>query len=310
MRLPFQAGFPKNLSYLPSLYTTRITSMKKILFFFAFMAFGIVLASAQTPEIGIAADMEKDSLLNASGYGHLVESIGKIMSPRSVSDEQFKKNLRAIKNLKTPLYAVNIFLPGELKTVGPNVDEQAILAYTDQVFRRCREADVSMVVWGSGGSRRLPEGFSKEKATEQFVAIAKKIAVQASQYDIQLTLENLNSGETNFLNLLSEVHEVVKRVDEPNFRVCVDIYHMLRENEPASVIEEAGALITHCDIAEKEKRTPPGTMGDDLTPYLKALKKAGFQGKIILECRWDDFDRQAPIAKRHLEEKIAEVYGR
>ncbi len=282
--------------------------MKNIILNCILLLLSATLLHAQTPDIGIARDMEEDSLLYASGYRHLVESIGKIMSPRSISDEQFETNLRTIKNLKTPLYAVNIFLPGELKTVGPNVDEEAILAYTARVFERCRQAGVGMVVWGSGGSRRVPEGFSREKAMEQFVAIAKKIAVQASEYGIRLTLENLNSSETNFLNLLSEVHEVVKRVDEPNFRICVDIYHMLRESEPASAIEKAGALITHCDIAEKEKRTPPGTMGDDLTPYLTALKKAGFQGKIILECRWDDFATQAPVAKKYLDEKLAEVY--
>lgn len=265
--------------------------------------------AAQQPRVGIARDMEDDSLLYASGYQHFVESIGKIMDPQKISDEQWADNLTAIKSLKTSMYAVNIFIPGNLKTVGPTVDEVAILAYTGKVFERCRQAGIGMVVWGSGGSRRLPEGWAYAEGVRQFTSIAKKIAVQAQQYDIQLTLENLNSGETNFLNKLSEVIDVVKEVNEPNFNVCVDIYHMLRENEPPAVIVQGGSLIRHCDIAEKENRTAPGTDGDEVVPYLAALRQINFNDVIIVEARWTNFEQEAPKTLTYLKDKISEVWG-
>lgn len=264
--------------------------------------------AAQQPRVGIARDMEDDSVLYASGYRYFVESIGKIMDPQKISDEQWAENLAAIKRLKTSLYAVNIFIPGNLKTVGPAVDEAAILAYTAKVFERCRQAGVGMVVWGSGGSRRLPEGWDYADGVRQFTSIAKKIAVQAQQYDIELTLENLNSGETNFLTKLSEVIEVVKDVNEPNLNVCVDIYHMLRENEPPAVIVQGGDLIRHCDIAEKENRTAPGTVGDEVVPYLAALKEINFKDVIIIEGRWTNFEQEAPKTFSYLEGKISELW--
>lgn len=275
----------------------------------AFMAFCLAKAQPARPEIGVARDMEEDSLLSASGYGYMVESIGKIMSPVSIEDGRFAENLAVIQSMKTRIYAVNIFLPGNLKMVGPDIDEKAVLAYAEKVFERCKQAGIPMVIWGSAGSRRLPEGFDKAIAINQFIALARKVAVVAHKYGIFLTLENLNTGETNFLTSVAEVAEVVRKVDQPNFKVCVDIYHMLRENEPASEIRKADGLIYHCDIAERENRTPPGTVGDDLVPYLMALKEAGFQGKIIIEARWTDLTKQLPETRRYLEGKIGEVWN-
>lgn len=283
--------------------------MKNVLMGVALMLAGVgTYAQPAVPEIGVARDMEDDALMYASGYRHFVESIGKIMSPQSVTDEEFAARLKAIRQLKTNLYAVNIFIPGNLKTVGPEVDEEAILAYTQKVFERCQQAGVGMVVWGSGGSRRVPEGFDYQQAVDQFVSIAGKVARQAQQYGILLTLENLNSTETNFLNRLSEVIDVVKRVDEPNLRVCVDIYHMLKDGEPAEVIDEGRGLIEHCDIAEKEGRTAPGIAGNEVVPYLRALKRIDYSGKIIVEARWTSFEKEAPATVKYLEGRIKELW--
>lgn len=262
------------------------------------------------PEIGIVQDYENDSLLNASGYKFLIESIGKCFSPIKVTDQQFEEKLSAIGKLKTPLFAVNLFIPGELKVVGPIVDEAAILAYTEKVLQRCKAANVKMITWGSGGSRRLPEGFDAIKAKDQFITIARKVAVQAAQYNIMLALENLNSTETNFITTLDEALDVVKKVNHPNFRLCADIYHMLKENENPAIIEKGEKYIVHCEIAEKEKRTPPGTKGDDFRPYLLALKKIKYKGNIILECRWDNLKEQAPLAYKALQTQLDDVYGK
>ena len=67
------------------------------------------------------------------------------------------------------------------------------------------------------------------------------MAAVAAKYDVILALENLNSTECNFINTLSEALAVVKAVDHPNFRLCVDIYHMLKENEsPAAIAGHEG----------------------------------------------------------------------
>lgn len=285
--------------------------MKNFFLYIIIMCFippAIAQRSGLKPEIGVVQDFEKDSLLYAIGYGSLVESVAKCFSPRKVSEQQFLDNLEKFKKLKISLYAANIFVPGDLKLVGPEVDEAAVLAYVDGVFVRCKQAGVRRIIWGSGGARRVPDGFDKGKAKEQFISIARKVALAAKKYGIDLALENLNHTETNFINTAEEALDIVKKVDHPNFRLCIDIYHMLKEGEPASVIEKSKGYLVHCEVAEKENRTPPGVNGDDFREYLTALKKIGYTGKIIVECRWENVDLQAGLAFKSLQKQIDEVY--
>ena len=286
----------------------------KRLFSFALIIICFNPVIAQTispkPEIGIAQSIDNDSLLNASGFTCLVESVQKLFSPTKVSDQQFQQNLKTLHSLKVPVFAINIFIPSELMLVGPGVKEDSVLKYAEQVFKRTQAAGIKMIIWGSGGSRRIPDGFDVEKATGQFISIARKTSILAQKYDIVLALENLNSTETNFINTVREAYEIAQKVNHPNFRVCADIYHMLKEGESAAIIPEAKKYLVHCDIAEKENRTPPGTNGDDFRPYLRALKKIDYKGKIIMECRWEDLSRQAPQAYLYLQKEIDEVYSK
>jgi sugar phosphate isomerase/epimerase len=260
------------------------------------------------PPIGIVANLEQDSLLAAAGYSFIVESVAKLISPENVSDQKFEVNLLHIKKLKTPVYAFNIFLPAKLKVVGPEVNEAAALAYAEKVFARCKRAGVRLIVWGSGGSRRLPDGFGKDAAIHQFTAIARKMAALAKKHQITLALENLNSSETNFINTVAEAMDIVKRVNHPNFKLCADIYHMLKENESPFILLSTKEYLVHCDLAEKENRTPPGTQGDDFREYFRALKSINYSGLVVLECRWKNFNEELRPAWLSLNRQLDEAW--
>lgn len=285
--------------------------MKNVLLFILMVCWipnALPQRNSKKPEIGIAQDFQNDSLLHASGYRYLVESIAKCFSQRNVSEQQFLDNLQSFGKLNLTIYAVNIFIPPDLKLVGPDVNEEAILSYAKGVFQRCNTAGVKMVIWGSGGARRVPEGFDEAKAKEQFVSIARKVSILAKEYKIVLALENLNRTETNFINTVDEAFEIVRKVNHPNLRLCVDIYHMLMEGEPPSVIEQTKPYLIHCDIAEKENRAPPGVKEDNFREYLKVLRNIGYTGKIIMECRWENLAVQAKPALENLQKQIDEVY--
>lgn len=273
------------------------------------LVFNYFIVEAQKkPEVGISNSLQQDSLLYASGYRYIVENVQNLFSPITVTDEQFEKNLFRIKQSKLKIYAVNVFIPGELKVVGPDVDEAKVLWYCEKVFQRCQAARVGMIVWGSGGARRIPDGFDHSKANDQFIIIAKKVAASAKKYQIKLALENLNRSETNFINTAAEALVIVKAVDHTNFKLCADIYHMLRENEGPTIIEQAGPLLIHCDIAEKANRQAPTS--EDFTPYLRALRKIKYQGKIIIEGRWENLEKQAATSFQYLTQQIDSAYQR
>ena len=285
--------------------------MTKLPIFFATFLLSLSLHAQQkvaTPQIGVVQDLANDSLLQTLHFKYLVESTSKILSPREVTDQQFRERLTAIKKLPVPLYGCNLFIPGDLKVVGDEVDEQAVLEYVDVVLQRAQAAGLTLITWGSGGSRGVPEGFSRLTATAQFIYMAKKVASVAAKYDIILALENLNSTECNFINTVGEALAVVKAVDHTNFRLCVDIYHMLKDNESPDAIAGSKGYVVYCEVAEKEGRTPPGVQGDDFTPYLEALKKEDYTGNIVIECRWDDLEQQGASAYQELREQIDAVY--
>src|SRR5688572_29244622 len=116
--------------------------MRKIVLLL-FLCTTCYVANAQKksiPEIGIANTIENDSLLRSFGYQFLIESTTKFLSPRLVTDLQFEEKLAVIKHSRIPVYACNLFIPGDLKVVGPDVNEQAVLAYADIVLQRAQRA--------------------------------------------------------------------------------------------------------------------------------------------------------------------------
>jgi len=256
------------------------------------------------PEVGITTSVSRDSLLHSAGITYTEEGITNTFSPRKVSEEKFRANLERIRNARVKVPVANVFFPGEIRLVGPDVNEKMVLGYVDTVMRRCREAGVGIIVLGSGGSRKLPDNYDSTKAAHEFQGLVRKIADVARKYDRIIAMENLNHTETNFVLTLEEAVRYAKSVDHPNFRLTADIYHMLMENEGAASIEAAGDLLVHVHIAEKEERAYPGKRSTDFTPYFTALKKIGYQGRISMESRWWDIANELAPAKAYLENQL------
>ncbi|HJS55886.1 MAG TPA: TIM barrel protein [Chitinophagaceae bacterium] len=260
------------------------------------------------PQLGVVFRLEHDSLIYASGFQMLGESVGRMLSP-ALSEEQFLQNNIRIKNARCKVFLCNIFFPGSIKIAGPEVDENRVLSYADTVLSRAQKAGVPFIILGSGGSRRIPEGYDVQKAKNDFIRLCKKLAVVAAKYKIIIALEGLQSSETNFLNTVKEAGEIAKAVNNLNFRLNADIFHMMRENEsPQSIIDHAD-VIAHCEIAEKQTRSYPGVMGDDFKPYLRALKKANYTGKIFIEGGTSDPVNDLPLSFKYLTRQLKEVYA-
>ncbi len=280
------------------------------LLIFILAVVGLRTASSQTiPTLGMASSMDNDSLLYATGFRLLGESVSKILSP-SLSKEQFEDNVKKVKSTKCKVYMCNVLFPGSIKIAGPDVDEKRVLGYLDTVTANAQKAGIPVLVLGSGGARKLPEGYDKEVAKADFIKLAGKMAEVAKKHRIVIVLENLNSTETNFLNTLKDAAEVVKKTNHPNFRLNADIYHMMKENEPADEILKAKNIIEYCEVAEKDERTLPGVKGDNFIPYFSALKAINYKGPIIVEGKTKDLKKDALIAFNFLTRQLKESYSK
>jgi sugar phosphate isomerase/epimerase len=246
-------------------------------------------------EIGVCTSVSNADMLATHGYTYVEESVGNFLMPTK-SEEEFNEVLQQAQNAAIPVKACNSFIPGSLKSVGPDAVHPEILEFMETAFQRAQKAGVEYIVFGSGGSRGIPDGFSRDEARRQFIDLCSQMAPIAAKYDVVVVLEPLNTKECNFINSVLEGGEIVEEVNHPNFRLLADIYHMMMDGEGPESIEKYGHLIQHTHIAEKEGRAAPGTHNEDFTAYFKALKNVGYEGKMSIECRWENLESQAPTA--------------
>lgn len=258
------------------------------------------------PSIGICASVEKSALMKSIGYSFIEENIGRFFMPDKI-DADFEKSLNQLKSGSLNVIAANGFIPGTLKTTGPEIKTEELLKWANNTFRRAQQTNTQFIVFGSGGSRKIPDSFDKNTARTQFIDICKKFGVIAQKYGITIVLEPLNYGETNLLNTLEEGLDFTNEINHPNVQLLADIYHMLKNNEKPESILKAGDKLKHVHIAEKEKRTPPGIAGDDFRLFFESLKKINYKGSISLECKWQDIDKEAVIALDTMKKQLKEI---
>ncbi len=257
-------------------------------------------------ELGACLSIDNSELIKRFKYNYLEEIVGRFFLPAE-SDEKFAENLSKYKASGIKLYAVNSFLPATLKCVGPDVNTDAILKYAETLFRRMEQTTTKILVFGSGGSRRIPDGYDKALAIGQFIDINRKLGPLAQKYKVTIVLEPLNYSETNLLNTVEEGIELTGKVNHTNIGLLADLYHMLKNGETAGSIVKAGKLLKHTHIAEKEERTAPGIAGDDFRPFFAALKNIQYQGKLSIECRWKDLEAELPLGMKTIRDQMESV---
>jgi sugar phosphate isomerase/epimerase len=238
-----------------------------------------------------------------AGFDYVEENVQNLLVPEQ-PDEVFAPKLKLRRGAPLPVLAANCFLPGALKCTGPEVDVERLARYAGTAFRRAREAGIRFIVFGSGGSRQIPEGFPRAEARGQFLAFLRRIAPLAEAQDVVVLIECLNRKETNFINALAEGAALVGEVGQPHLRLLADIYHMLVDGEAPEEIVKQGRWIQHVHVAEREGRQAPGTHGEDFGPYLRALKEIDYQGAISFECGWRSFPEQAAGSLKGFREQV------
>ena len=267
-----------------------------------------VKSSRLDERVGVCTTVSKVPLLQKAGCSFVEIGIRDFFVPEK-SDATFEANLEAAGKSALPVYSGNSFFPGTIRLVGPDVDRKAVMDYTEIIMKRAGQSQTKILVLGSGGARRIPDGFKRRDAEMQFVDLCRGMAEIAQRHGVIIVLEPLRKEETNFLNTVREGMKIVKAVDHPNLKILADFYHMACEGEDPGALVEAGVDLFHCHIAEVAERTAPGRKGDDFTPYLRALKKIGYKGAIALECRWKQFDDEVGNAVKETKRQIVSVYG-
>jgi sugar phosphate isomerase/epimerase len=256
-------------------------------------------------EIGCCCAIEKEPLAREAGFDY-VECTVVSLSPDK-EDADFTPILARYGASTLPARAFNVFLPRDLKIVGPTIQEERLANYLNRALGRVRRLGGEVVVFGSGGARSIPEGFPRDEAVDQIVRFLHLVADVTDHTNLMIAIEPLNRRESNVINSVAEAVDLAIRVDRPSIRVLADFYHMDEENEPIDHLVRFRDWIIHIHVADTG-RLAPGTGQYPYESFAAALQQAEYKGRVSIECRWGDFLAEAPAALQFLRHTFSDAH--
>jgi D-psicose/D-tagatose/L-ribulose 3-epimerase len=252
------------------------------------------LAQRKAVQVGYCTPLRNLEAAKAAGFDYVELSTTEIAN---LSDADFEQAVTRIRQVGLPVPATNLFLPAALKVTGPAIDRDQQIAHVRKAFDRLAKLGTQIVVFGSGGARQVPDGFAKDEAFQQLVDFGRRIAPEAKARGITVAIEPLRHQETNIINSAAEGLRLVEAINDPNFQLMVDFYHLASEQEDPSIIQRASAHIRHLHMANPTGRVFPRKWDEyDYAPFFAMLKKIEYDKRISVEASTQDFSTDAPLA--------------
>lgn len=252
--------------------------------------------------IGCCCNIEDAPIAHAAGFDFIECKVTSLLPEES--DEAVATIIAQHQASPLPIAAFNVFLPRDLKIVGPEVDSARVGRYIDNGLGRVNQIGGEIIVFGSGAARAIPDGFPEQEAQKQTVSFLQRVADAADRHGITVVIEPLNRKETNTIFTVDEGVELARAVNRPSIQVLADFYHMDEEQEPLTHLLEYAAWIKHVHVADTERRAP-GTGQYPYAAFADYLRQTGYSGMVSVECRWLDFAAEARPAVEFLRRTLA-----
>ncbi len=217
----------------------------------------------------------------------------------TMDEEAFSDLENRLDTLDVPVETMNLLLPGGVSLQDP-ADTERVLELIETGMQRAAGIGVQVVVFGSGGARRVPDGVFPEDGRARVALMARRIADIAQSYGVTVAMEPLNAAETNLLNFVSETVDFVREIDHPALKVLADYYHMAKGGENMDGIAKAGADLVHCHIAVPDGRVYPLPGRRTFEDFFTALNRIGYAGRVSIEGNTDDLKTELPAAIDYL----------
>jgi sugar phosphate isomerase/epimerase len=136
-------------------------------------------------------------------------------------------------------------------------------------------------------SNYLPPFTAPRSAAEDraiLVDTLGELGDHAAGCGVQLLFEPLNRYEDHMCNSLAQGVDLLRAVNHPAVRLMADLFHMsIEESDSPAALRAAGALVAHVHLADNTRREP-STGSTDFAACFRALRDAGFDGWLAVEC--------------------------
>ncbi|MDF2439159.1 MAG: hypothetical protein JWN98_143 [Abditibacteriota bacterium] len=252
------------------------------------MRFGICCGPNSLPVEGGSV---RENVLNLMGA---LQSAGADYAEFGVShamvpDEQFAQIESAVQESSLRVEAFNSFVPASHRITGPNVDQAAALEYCRQALGRCKRLGGEVVVLGSAGARKVPEGFDRAQAEQQFLEFCRELGPIAEQAGIVIAIEPLNKREDNLVLSVAQGAQIVDVVGHSHIQLLADLYHMTEDAERIENIGDAGARIRHTHVADLNRVAPGLAINGEANfrGFFSELRRAGYDQTPSARCSFE-----------------------
>ncbi len=160
------------------------------------------------------------------------------------------------------------------------------IAYIETCLDIAKELGASFFagpMYSAVGKARMVSPEQKRKEWERAAEGLRMACELASARGLDIALEPLNRFESDLINNVDDVLRLIKDIDHPSAKVCLDMFHMnIEEPDPEDAIVKAGDKLIHLQVSENYRGTP-GTGSTNWQAYYSGLEKINYQGTVSIE---------------------------
>jgi len=249
-------------------------------------SFGIsalaVFAKVRGVELGVCGAPENFDKAGQYGFDYYEPGAAAIAGMSDAAFASFKERVLAS---KIRCRSFNSLIRGTTKVVGPDVNLDAVAVYLDSTLDRCRQLGARVAVWGSAGSRNVPESYSRDEAWAQIKTFLSRAGDVARSKQIVIGIEPLRKQESNIINTGAEALKLVHEVNHPHVKMIIDYYHLRVEKEDPEIVRQAREHIVHMHFANPTGRKWPKLRDEDAEydRFFRIVKEVDYQGGLSIE---------------------------
>jgi sugar phosphate isomerase/epimerase len=155
--------------------------------------------------------------------------------------------------------------------------------YLGELVELAGDLGADVMVLGSPKQRSLLPGQDRDEAMHAAAEGLREVGERAGRHGIRFCLEALHPQETNFLNTIEEVIELLALVDNPHIRYMLDVKAM--SGMPGTIVETIrryGRDSGHIHVNEPSGLAP-GMGGFPFDEIMEAIVHSGYQGWVSVE---------------------------
>ena len=138
-------------------------------------------------------------------------------------------------------------------------------------------------VYSAVGRKNAEPPAAQKQQWKTVVKNLKPLCKHAAKNGITIAVEPLNRFETDFINTVDQVLQLVDDVGSPALKIHLDTFHMnIEEKCQGDAIKKAGKLLAHFHACGSDRGTP----GNDHIGWdciAAALKKVKYDGGVVIE---------------------------